>query len=67
MIQPRCARSLICEQPPPKGGGFRLRLKAGSVRPAADWQLAHTRTAIDRSPSRPRNRQVHRRPASPIL
>ena len=22
--------------PPPKGGGFRLRLKAGSVRPAAD-------------------------------
>ena len=22
--------------PPPKGGGFRLRLKAGSVRPPAD-------------------------------
>ena len=23
--------------PPPQGGGFRLRLKAGLVRPRADW------------------------------
>jgi hypothetical protein len=54
------------EPPPPKGGGFRLRLKAGSVRPAADWQLAHSRAAISRPPSRPRKCQVHRGPASQI-
>jgi hypothetical protein len=27
--------------PPPKGGGFGLRLKAGSVRPSADMAATH--------------------------
>lgn len=29
---------IVVNAPPPKGGGFKLRLKAGSVRRSADWE-----------------------------
>lgn len=52
--------------PPPEGGGVRLGLEAGSVRCAADLQLAHWRASISRSSSQDGNCRPHQRPASPI-